>query len=182
VILSKIAIPAKQERLKLKKRSSAAFSLPQRGLHWLTAAVVFFNLLLPDGMNGWHRSIRQTGTATADQVAGANIHAYAGIAILVVVGIRLCLRLVQGAPASPSEEPPFFRWVAMVAHGSLYFLLVAMPLTGIAAYYLGYSGAGDVHADILKVILWIVIAGHVLGVVVHQFYWKTNVLRRMTIG
>jgi cytochrome b561 len=39
-----------------------------------------------------------------------------------------------------------------------------------------------VHADILKVVLWALIAGHVLGALTHQFYWKTNVLRRMTAG
>ncbi|WP_320197957.1 cytochrome b [Agrobacterium sp. rho-13.3] len=159
-----------------------SFSLPQRILHWLTAALVIFNLLLPDGMTEWHRSIRRTGSATAEQIASANIHAYVGIAILVLVVLRLVLRFRQGVPASPPQEPAIFRLAAKAAHVALYALLIGMPLTGMAAYYLGFSGAGSFHADVLKVILWILIAGHVLGALVHQFYWKTNVLRRMTVG
>jgi cytochrome b561 len=159
-----------------------SFSIPQRILHWLTAALVLFNLLLPDGMNEWKRAIRHTGTATADQVAGANIHAYVGIGILLLVIVRLLLRHKSGVPDAPAEEPAIFTFASKLAHAVLYLLLIAMPLTGMAAYYLGYNSAGNIHADVLKVILWAVIGAHVLGALVHQFYWKTNVLRRMTIG
>ncbi|WP_460927274.1 cytochrome b [Shinella zoogloeoides] len=161
--------------------SPLAFSLPQRVLHWLTAVLVLFNLLFPDGMNAWNRAMKRTGAATAEQVAGANVHAYIGIAILVLVTLRLILRLVQGAPAAAPQEPAIFRLVAKGAEGILYFLLFAMPVTGIAAYYLGFDGAGDLHADVFKVILWALLALHVLGALAHQFYWKTNVLRRMTV-
>jgi cytochrome b561 len=159
-----------------------SFSVPQRVLHWLTAALVFFNLLLPDGMNEWHRSMRRTGSASVDQIASANIHSYVGIAILLLVILRLVLRFYQGTPPAPSKEPAIFQWAAKVAHVVLYLLLLAMPVTGVAAYYLGYESIGGIHADILKVVLWAVLAAHVLGVFVHQFYWKTNVLRRMTVG
>lgn len=177
-----MTIPGNRGKMPFQSPAPTSFSLPQRLLHWLTAALVFFNLLLPDGMNEWHRSMRRTGAATADQVAGANIHAYVGIAILVLVLLRLVLRVYQGAPASPSEEPMIFQLAAKAAHIVLYLLLLAMPMTGMAAYYLGYDAVGGLHADILKVVLWAVLGAHVLGVLVHQFYWKTNVLRRMTVG
>ena len=163
-------------------KKPGSFSLPQRVLHWLTAGLVFFNLLLPDGMEEWNRSIKQSGSATADQVGSANIHAYVGITILILVALRLILRFVQGVPPSSPLEPAIFRVVAKIAHLLLYGLLIAMPVTGMAAYYQGYDRAGDVHADILKVVLWVLIAGHVLGALMHQFYWKTNVLRRITVG
>lgn len=158
-----------------------SFSLPQRVLHWLTAALVFFNLL-PDGMSEWKGSIKRTDAASADLVASANIHAYVGIAILVLVVLRLILRFIRGVPAPPPHEPAIFRLAAKLAHAALYILVFSMPLTGMAAYYLGYGVAGNLHADVLKVVFWVLIAGHVLGALVHQFYWKTNVLRRMTIG
>ncbi len=159
-----------------------SFSVSQRVLHWLTAALVTFNLVLPDGMSDWNRSMERDGMASADQVASANIHAYVGVSILALVVLRLILRFTRGVPASPPQEPPIFRMAATAAHAALYILLVAMPLTGMAAYYLGYGSAGELHADVLKVALWVLISGHVLGALVHQFYWKTNVLRRMTTG
>ncbi len=34
----------------------------------------------------------------------------------------------------------------------------------------------------MKLLLWLLIVAHVGGALVHQFYWKTNVLARMTHG
>ncbi len=38
------------------------------------------------------------------------------------------------------------------------------------------------HADIFKVVLWVLIAGHMVGAMARRFYWKTNGLRRKTVG
>lgn len=159
-----------------------AFSPAQRVLHWITALLVLFNLIFSDNIAIWHRAARRAGGATPDQVASANIHAYVGIAIMAFVALRLVLRHTNGVPAAPPEEPKIFRLGAKLAHIGLYLLLIAMPLTGIAAYYFGSNQAGDLHADVLKVALWILLVGHVLGALVHHFYWRTNVLRRMTVG
>lgn len=161
---------------------TVSYSVYQRILHWLVVALVFFNLLLPEGMEDWSRTFNQTGTATAEQVASASLHAYAGIAILVLTLCRIGLRLMMNAPALPTEEPPLFRLAAKVAHGALYVLTIALPFSGMAAYYFGVEQAGAVHGGPLKLLLWLVVAAHVLGVLVHQFYWKTNILRRMTVG
>ncbi|MCV3761270.1 cytochrome b [Rhizobium sp. TRM96650] len=80
----------------------------------------------------------------------ACLHAYAGIAILILTAVRLLLRHIQGVPAAPAGEPPIFRSAAKISEWTLYLLLLAMPVTGAAAYYLGYEGAGDFHADVSK--------------------------------
>ena len=163
-------------------RSPISFSLAQRIAHWSVALLVFFNLLFPDGMNAWHRIVRHGGTPSPEDVASADIHAYVGIAVLVLAVWRLALRLVYGAPEEPTVAPRVFRLLAKFAHVALYGLIFLMPLTGIAAYYFGADAAGSLHADVLKVILWALIAAHVAGALAQQFYWRTDVLRRMTIG
>ncbi|CCM77588.1 cytochrome b [Rhizobium mesoamericanum] len=162
--------------------SRDAYSLPQRLLHWVMAVAIFFNLLFPDGMNAWNRTIRHGGVPSADQIASANVHAYVGIGILVLAILRVSLRLIQGAPAEPAVGPKTVRIGAKVAHAALYLLIFLLPLTGMAAYYLGIDISGELHGGILKAILWAFIAAHVAGALAHQFYWKTNVLRRMTVG
>jgi cytochrome b561 len=164
------------------KSAPIAFSLWQRIAHWLTAILVLFNLTFSDNITTWYRAVRRTGSATADQVSSANIHAYVGIAILVLIVLRLALRFKSGVPAAPPEEPTIFRVGAKIAHVALYLLLIALPLSGIAAYYFGIDQAGSIHADVLKIVLWVLIGAHVAGALVHHFYWKTNVLRRMTLG
>jgi cytochrome b561 len=163
-------------------QSAIPFSVPQRVLHWSVALLVFFNLLFPGGMKAWRHVVRSGGTPSANDISAANIHAYVGIAILGLATVRLVLRVTQGIPPEASQEPRLFRIAARIAHFALYFLLFAMPLTGIVAYYFGIDTAGSLHAGVLQVILWVLIGAHVAGVLVHQFYWRTNVLRRMTIG
>ncbi|WP_416064861.1 cytochrome b [Rhizobium sp. ZK1] len=166
----------------MNDRVVVSYSLSQRFLHWATVLLVLYNLLLPDGMNAWYRLVRRGGTPSPEQIASANIHAYVGIAILLVTVVRLCLRFVQGVPPESADEPAIFRLAARLAHASLYLLLLALPVSGIAVYYLGAEALGSLHADVLKLILWVVVVAHVLGALVHQFYWKTDVLRRMTVG
>ncbi|ACE93092.1 cytochrome b561 protein [Rhizobium phaseoli] len=166
----------------MQKPSDKGYSLTQRLLHWTVALLIFFNLLFPDGMNIWHQLMRRGEVPTPEQIASANIHAYVGIAILLLAAVRLGLRFVNGVPAEAAEEPAIFRLAAKLAHAGLYILIFAMPLTGIAGYYFGVNPAGSLHADILKIILWALIAAHVAGALAHQFYWKSNVLRRMTLG
>ncbi len=159
-----------------------SYSVPQRIVHWLTAALILFNLLLPEGMEHWHHVVARGGTPTADEVASANIHSYVGIAILVLAVLRLLLLAVQGKPAVPEDEPQAAKLASAVVHGLLYLSLFLLPLTGIAAYYFGIGILGDLHAELLKTVLWIVLGLHVAAALVHKFYWKTDVMDRMTKG
>jgi cytochrome b561 len=159
-----------------------AFSVPQRIVHWLTVLLVFFNLLFSEAVEHLGQRLKDGYQMTADDIAGANLHAYVGIAVLALTIVRLVLRLVQGAPVAPAQEPPLFRLIAKAAHGLLYLLLIAMPLAGIGAYYFGQDVAGVLHGGPMKLLLWILVIGHIAAVFVHKFYWKTNVLERMTRG
>lgn len=171
-----------REGPEMQQPSIVSYSLSQRFLHWAVALLIFFNLLFPDGMNIWHRLMRRGQVPTPEQISSANIHAYVGIAILMLAVLRLGLRFTKGVPDEVAQEPAIIRLAARLAHAGLYILIFAMPLSGIAAYYFGIDPAGSFHAGVLKIILWALIAAHVAGALVHQFYWKSNVLRRMTLG
>lgn len=158
------------------------YSIPQRALHWGMALLIFFNLIFSDGMELWNRAARKGETITPDMISSANIHAYVGIAILVLAALRIILRLVQGAPALPADEPPILKFVASATHGLLYLLLIVMPLSGMAKYYFGLELPGELHGGIFKVLLWALIVLHVGGALVQKFYFKTDVLDRMTRG
>lgn len=162
--------------------TSIAFSIPQRLIHWVMAMLIAFNLLFADGMSRWSHLIRRGEVPNADEIASANIHAYVGLAILALAIIRLGLRLVQGAPAAPVGEPPILQLAAKVGQLAFYLLFFAMPLSGVARYYFGVEAAGSIHSGPLKLLMWLLIATHVAAALAHQFYWKTDLLKRMTNG
>lgn len=159
-----------------------SYSLTQRVLHWSMALLIFFNLLFPDGMNRWHHLHRSGQPISPDDIAGANIHAYIGILILMLAALRLIVRALSGAPTEAEGSPAVLHLVARATHAALYLLLFAMPLSGIAAYYFGIDSLGSLHGGPVKMLLWVLISLHVLGAFAQHFYWRTNALRRMTIG
>ncbi|NLS16506.1 cytochrome b [Rhizobium sp. P40RR-XXII] len=160
----------------------SAYSIPQRILHWLMALLIFFNLLFPDGMNAWRHLVRNGQTPSSADIASANIHAYAGIAVLLLAIVRLAVRFSSNVPATPDDQPAFLHYLAQLTHVLLYVLIFAMPLSGMAAYYLGIDTAAFVHGGPIKSLLWIVVVLHILGALLQHFYFRSDVLRRMTIG
>jgi cytochrome b561 len=159
-----------------------SYSIAQRLVHWLTVLLIFFNLLFSEAVEHLTERLKGGYQMTADDIAGANLHAYVGFAVLALTVLRLILRAVQGAPEPPASEAAIFQTIAKVTHGLLYLLLLGMPLAGIAAYYFGVEIAGTIHGGPAKLLLWILVVLHIGAALVHKFYWKTDVMDRMTKG
>lgn len=158
------------------------YSLAQRALHWLTVLLVFFNLLLPGSIEHVTDTFDDGKVPSPADMFSANLHIYAGFAILGLTILRLLMRLIQGAPGKPAGEPEIFHLLGTMSHAVFYAVLIVMPLLGIAKYFFAIDIAGDLHGGPVKALLWALIGLHVAAVLVHQFWWKTNVLARMTGG
>lgn len=154
----------------------------QKLLHWATVLLVFFNLLLPGSIERVVDLLDGGKVPTSSEALSANLHIYAGLTILGLTLLRLIIRLVQGAPAAPEAEPDVFHVIGKIAHALFYAVLLIMPALGVAKYFFGIDAAGDWHGGPVKIALWTLIGLHVGAVIVHQFYWKTNLLARMTTG
>lgn len=157
------------------------YSLAQKLLHWSMALFILYNLIFSEGIEQWDRAM-DNGAVTPEQVASANIHAYVGIAILSLAVVRLVLRMVQGAPSAPAEEPVLFQRLAKLAHGAFYLLFFLMPVSGMMKYYADIDLAGFLHAGPMKVLLWVLIVVHIVAIPVHRVLWKSNIMPRMTRG
>lgn len=159
-----------------------SYSILQKALHWTVALLILFNLIFSDAMEEATEAYERGEVPSPEDLSSANIHAYVGIAVLCLGLIRLVVRLMRGAPEAPAEEPPILRLASKIAHGAFYALFFLLPFSGIGKYYFGNETAGFVHGGPLKLLMWILIVVHIAAVLVHQFYWKTNVAQRMTKG
>jgi cytochrome b561 len=97
------------------------FSPSARLLHWLMAPLVIAMLFSGIGMvatlSSWHQTLLA-------------IHRPLGIAIFVLVVIRLCVRLTHRTPPLPEDMPRWQQVIAHLSHWVFYALLFAMPLVG----------------------------------------------------
>lgn len=102
---------------------NSSFNLGSRLIHWLMAIMILAMLFIGIGMVSsvsiWHARL-------------IGIHKPLGIAILLLVVIRLGLRLCKPAPALPHDLPTIQKWAAHASHWLLYALMFMMPLVGWA--------------------------------------------------
>ena len=155
----------------------AGYGVSQIALHWIIAALVFFQLVFGESMGkiGW--MTRRGETPSATDYLMANLHIYAGVAILVLALIRLYVRIKQGVPAAPAGGNPMLKKIAAGMHHLFYLLLIVVPVTGLVAEYL-YRPAGEIH-ELAKPVFIVLIAVHAAAALYHQFVVKDGVLMRM---
>ncbi len=110
--------------------STQHFSLPARVLHWLMALMIIAMLFIGVGM---------VATVSQRHQWLLNLHKPLGIAILLLVIVRLLVRFSSTTPPLPADMPRVQALAAKLSHGLLYALMLALPLVGWAMI----SAAGD---------------------------------------
>ena len=103
------------------KPARTHFTPLQRLLHWSMALLILAMLFVGVGM------VATVSHAHSTLLA---IHRPLGIAILLLVLLRIAVRLKRGSPSLPDDMPAFQQMVAKLSHLGLYALTLAMPLIG----------------------------------------------------
>jgi cytochrome b561 len=99
----------------------ARFSPLHRLLHWLMAVMIIAMLFIGIGM---------VSTVSPRYWTLVSIHKPLGIAILLLVLVRLAVRVMHGTPPLPGDLPPVQHFAAKASHVVLYALMILMPLVG----------------------------------------------------
>jgi cytochrome b561 len=90
---------------------------------------------------------------------------------------RVLLRLRHGAPPLPADLNPLLKLAAHLDHFALYATLILLPLTGVTALFV-WTGAADLHG-LLVLLLFALVALHLLGVAFHTFVRRDGLVWRM---
>ncbi len=131
------------------------------------------------------------------------LHRPVGIAILLLVLVRLPVRLLTGAPPLPADLPPLQTAVAKLSHLLLYAAMIALPVVGWAMQSAGGYPVTLTPSIVLPAILphdlhlygWLRIAHsviallffalilvHLAAALFHGLIRRDGVLRSMTVG
>ena len=163
-------------------------------IHWITAAVVVTQVVV--GFT-FHRVLER---GTPERMELFAWHKTLGALILILTLVRLAVRLMNKPPPYPSDFPKWERFLAVWNHRLFYILLVALPLTGLAAVsgraedgtvplLFGLAlpaipgipeenAFGDVHVVLVFTTLALVVL-HVSAALYNQFGSTTSVADRM---
>ncbi|MBS0503512.1 MAG: cytochrome b [Proteobacteria bacterium] len=133
-IMASVPEAVPQERL-LRYNNGAVL------LHWLTALIVVTQVIV-----GFTFANMERGPARGDVFT---LHKTLGATILVLALIRLGWRIAHPPPPYPPELPRWERVSGVWTHRAFYFLLIALPLTGLIAVSGGAGAEGKTTTSLL---------------------------------
>ncbi|NBN76951.1 cytochrome b [Microvirga tunisiensis] len=161
----------------MSRATPSSYSPLQIGLHWVIAALVLVQIVFGDWIGHLGRALDQGLAPDLVTRLLGTLHVWIGIAILALTGLRLALRLGRGAPAPLGGTPLTLRLLT-AAHALFYALLLAMPVSGLIAWYGGVPVAGEVH-EAMKPVLVLLVALHLLAVLWHRVVLRDDTMARM---
>lgn len=157
-------------------KTTERYSGAQIAIHWAVALLVLLQFLASESIEQSWRAVRDGGDG---QLAGGGwLHVACGVSIFLLMIWRVVLRLTHGAPSAPAGEPRPLRILAASVHGLIYLLLLGMPLSGAVAWFGGVQAAAVAHV-FAKTALLVLVGLHILGALVQQLVFRSNVLLRM---
>jgi cytochrome b561 len=166
-----------------------------QALHWIVAGLIVAQYVL--ARTAAHLPL------SARKLALLAEHKSVGMTVLILAVIRLAWKLKNSPPPLPTDTHPVERFLARVAHVSLYVLLFAMPLSGwlmssAKNYSVSWFGAftwpnliapNEAAFDFFKTLhhflsnlLFAIASLHILAALKHHFWNKDAVLIRMLPG
>jgi cytochrome b561 len=152
------------------------YSSIQIALHWTIAALVLFQLLFGESMVA-ATDAAETGEALAGKDAAlATAHYWVGVAVLVLVAVRLAVRVRSGG-ATIAESNLVLAWLAKATHWAFYALLVIVPVSGLLTVYVN-PDIGEFH-QLAKPVFIVLIALHAGAALFHHFVLRDGTLQRM---
>lgn len=152
-------------------KTTTGYSGLQIGLHWLVAILIVIAWFTGEGAEEAMEVVEDGGTV------GFVPHVAIGLSILTLVVIRVLVRLSRGAPAAPGVPGSLSVLAADWGHRLIYLLMIAVPLGGASVFFLGLD-VGDIHG-LAANLLMLVVLGHALMALYHQYILKDGLLRRM---
>lgn len=150
------------------------YNWAQIALHWSIAGLIVGNYLFSDGIEDAFDGMLEAKAGVAVQTPW---HIYVGLAVLVLVVVRVVLRLMRPV-AIPATDRPMMDRMAEWGHLGLYALMIAAPVLGVITWYGGVEDTGDLHILAVNALLILALA-HSLVALFHQFVLKDGLLMRM---
>ncbi len=155
-------------------KENQGYSRLQIGLHWLIAVLILVNYVVSDGMG-------RAFDATLEGRSAAGwtpfVHVWVGVAVLVLVVMRLIVRSLAGAPPHASGHGWLDR-AGLWGQWALYALMLIVPALGAITWFGGVRSTADLHVIAMNAMMLLAL-GHAAMAMLHQFVLKDGLLVRM---
>lgn len=152
-----------------------AYSPIQIALHWIIVLMIPVQYLTGGSVERTHHAVHMGMEPDRWDIVQHLVHNYCGMAIGLLMGVRLIVRLVGGRIATPDTR---MAKAAQALHLAFYAAIIGQACLGFVASYLTFRVA-PLHVAGSWIILGMV-AAHVAAAAWHTLVLKDDTLDRMT--
>jgi len=163
-------------------------------LHWLLAVMIIMGLVMGGNV------LSATPNTDPQKLLYLKMHMSAGILILVLMLVRLVIRFMTAKPPHADIGNGLLNKLGSATHYFFYLVVILMAGSGFAIANMAglpdivFGGSGvalpesfseyppRIAHGVLGVVLTLLIVGHVLAFLYHQFIRKDDLFSRMWFG
>ncbi|MGO4116367.1 cytochrome b [Rhizobium ruizarguesonis] len=153
------------------------YSLAQIGLHWLVALMVPVQYLTGGSIGRIHHAVHMGMTPSPWDVVQHQLHNYAGMAIGLLMGVRLVLRVLH--PPETGSPGTWTGRAAATLHHAFYAAIIGQACMGFVASYFWF-GIAPYHVVGSRIILAMV-ALHLAAAIWHTLVVRDETVDRMLL-
>lgn len=176
----------------MNTQPDSRYSSPAIALHWLIALVLFGMV----GLGFFMTDMKMSPT----KLQVYSWHKWLGVSVFFLVVVRLGWRIVRRPPPLPEGTSALMKLLVHGGHMMLYVVMLGVPLTGwlmssakgfqtvwfgvlplpdLLGRDLALGGQLSQAHFALNVLMIVLVIGHVLAALAHQFIRKDGTLYRM---
>ena len=148
-------------------------------IHWLVVVFILLQMITGDKIALEFLALRNEAITNNGNTSNSQSHILGGIFIFLLMAVRIFLRIKFGVPTPTKKTNALLKFLSTFVHLGIYFILFAIPITGLLAYSTGNIDLGIAH-KILVNILYLFIIIHLIGVAYHQIFLGDNIMQRIT--
>ena len=163
-------------------------------LHWVLAVLIIGSLML-----GYFK-IAPTANSDPQKIGLLRLHMVGGMAIFVLMTLRLVLRIFIAKPPVAATPHPALDRFAVLTHYAFYLLVLLMVATGLATSVISglnlivFGGSSDplppslliyptrIAHGYIAAALAALIGLHLVAALYHQFFLRDGLFRRIWFG
>ena len=153
------------------------YSITQILLHWVIACLIPVQYLTGGSIERTHHAVHMGNAPDPWDVLQHKVHIYAGIAIGLLMGIRLLVKLLFGSPTASAKGK--LERAAYILYFGFYLVIIFQAVLGFVASYLWF-GVAPYHVIGSWIILAMVFM-HLSAAAWHTLVMKDNTLDKIVL-
>ena len=155
------------------------YSKSQITLQWLVVLFIVPQFLFSDKISKALEA-RFNGSKVVESPL-ISLHILTGFIIFCLACTRFIQHLDNYKHQKDSNINYVIKIIKLINHYTLYFLMLALPITGAIGWFRGIEAFANFHV-ILKSVFLFLVALHLTSTLYQQLYLRNNVLGKMLLG